>query len=397
MALDIHLVGLMLCQGTFAGSVTEGIAMRATTTLKAAVAAVITTVLISLPATAQGPGFTITYLGMLPGAFESSASGISESGDVAGVSGGRAFLYHNRRLTDLGTLGGSLSLANGLNDSGQVVGASTLPGDLALHAFLYRSGRMTDLGSLGGDLSFANGISQSGSLVVGDSATSIGSLHAFLYRAGRLRDLGTLGGDFATAAAVNDSGQIVGGSSLAGELTAHAFLISGSRMKDINPGIPGGVISRASAINQNGRVALFEFNDQSAPIPFVYQGGRFTKIKLPAGDAYAIPMSINDSGAVVGISGDVNGPLRVFLSRGSVTLDLNTVLPDLCFFCSLGINDNGQIAGSTLDLVSFVGQAVVLTPGGGAGSQNGATRASAVARSSSRVTWKAAQQKVGLK
>jgi probable HAF family extracellular repeat protein len=372
--------------------------MRATTTVRAAAVAAISAVLISLPAAAQGPVYGITFVGMLPGAFESGAAGISESGDVAGVSGGRAFLYHNGQLTDLGTLGGSFSLAGALNDSGQVVGASSLPGDQAVHAFLYRAGRMTDLGSLGGGFSFANGISQSVSFIVGESATSTGSSHAFLYRAGRLRDLGTLGGDFATAAAVNDSGQIVGGSSLAGDLTAHAFLISRSLMKDINPGIPGGVISRASAINQNGRVALFEFNAQFAPIPFVYQGGRFTQIKLPAGDTYAIPMSINDSGAVVGISGDVNGPLRAFLSQGSVTLDLNTVLPDLCFFgCPLGINDNGQIAGSTLDLVSFLGQAVVLTPGGGAGSQIGGTRASSTARSNSRVTWNAAEQKAGLK
>jgi hypothetical protein len=79
-----------------------------------------------------------------------------------------------------------------------------------------------------------------------------------------------------------------------------------------------------------------------------------------------------------------------------VTVDLNTVLPDLCFFCQLSINDNGQISGTVLDLVTFVGQAVILTPGAG-GSQNGGTRASAVARSSSRMTWKAAEQKAGLK
>ena len=68
----------------------------------------------------------------------------------------RAFLYGNGKMTDLGTLpGGTGSDANGINDSGQVVGL----GDIGSHdengnpverAFLYSTGAMTDLGMLGG-------------------------------------------------------------------------------------------------------------------------------------------------------------------------------------------------------------------------------------------------------
>jgi probable HAF family extracellular repeat protein len=51
-------------------------------------------------------------------------------------------------MTDLGTLGGTTSAANGLNAVGQVVGLSaTTSGDQ--HAFLYSGGIMTDLGTLG--------------------------------------------------------------------------------------------------------------------------------------------------------------------------------------------------------------------------------------------------------
>jgi probable HAF family extracellular repeat protein len=40
-------------------------------------------------------------------------------------------------ITDLGTLGGTFSLAFGINDRGQVVGYSSIAGDAELHAALW--------------------------------------------------------------------------------------------------------------------------------------------------------------------------------------------------------------------------------------------------------------------
>ena len=54
------------------------------------------------------------------------------------------------RVRDLGTLGGTFSLAGGINNRGEVEGISTLPGDATEHAFVWRKGLMTDLGTLGG-------------------------------------------------------------------------------------------------------------------------------------------------------------------------------------------------------------------------------------------------------
>ncbi len=64
-------------------------------------------------------------------------------------------------MTDLGTLGGSNSLAYGVNLAGQVVGYSeTAAGEQ--HAFLWTKGVMTDLGLLGGSYGIAWGITPAG-------------------------------------------------------------------------------------------------------------------------------------------------------------------------------------------------------------------------------------------
>ena len=118
-------------------------------------------------------------------------------------------------VTDLGTLGGTLSGANGINDAGQIVGSSMTTGDAAYHPFLYSGSTMTDLGTLGGTYSETHGINSSGQ-VVGWSYTGTGifgtDVHAFLYSGSTMTDLGTLGGSSSYAFGINSSGQVVGAS-----------------------------------------------------------------------------------------------------------------------------------------------------------------------------------------
>lgn len=65
--------------------------------------------------------------------------------DPNGVSDVHAFLYQDRSMRDLGSLGGTYAEARALNNAGSVVCYSLLADAFVQHAFLYENGRMRDL------------------------------------------------------------------------------------------------------------------------------------------------------------------------------------------------------------------------------------------------------------
>src|SRR4051794_13545745 len=142
---------------------------------------------------------------------------------------------NSKTVTDIGTLGGTGSQANGINDAGQVAGGSyTAGGDL--HAFITGPGMgMRDLGTLGGTFSAAFGINATGQ-VVGYSDTTGGAQHAFITGSNGtgMRDLGTLGGTYSEARGINADGQVVGVSNTAEDAYPHAFITGpdGMGMRD---------------------------------------------------------------------------------------------------------------------------------------------------------------------
>jgi len=169
-----------------------------------------------------------------PGDNSSTANAINLVGQIAAWSGpsanpaggARAYLYESGAWTPLGTLGGSRSVAYGLDDSGRVVGWSDTAGDTSDHAFLWENGVMRDLGTLGGPSSVAAGAHASGPVVGGADAPD-GSQRAFVLAGGEMADLNTLipagtGWELDLATAVNASGQIAGRGAIGGEF--HAYI-----------------------------------------------------------------------------------------------------------------------------------------------------------------------------
>jgi probable HAF family extracellular repeat protein len=170
---------------------------------------------------------TITDLGTLGGG-GSFANGISNAGDVVGgaaLANGRthAFLYRDGVMTDLGAPPGNTdTTAYAINGAGQVVGTAEFDDDPPpynyYHALLWQDGTMTDLGTLGGPSSEAVAINDAGDMVGGSQLPgSPGSYPnvGFLYHHGVLTDLNTLlvpgsGWTIVAANGINDAGQIIG-------------------------------------------------------------------------------------------------------------------------------------------------------------------------------------------
>jgi probable HAF family extracellular repeat protein len=206
----------------------------------------------------------LTNLGTLPGSQWSTTNWISGNGLIAGISlngetdpltgfpQGRAVLWQDNSIADLGTLqGGYESFAFGVNNRGQVVGDATngIPDPYSYfygifgistgtqtRAFLWdKHNGMQDLGTLGGPDAWAN-IVNDGGQVTGISYTSF-TANAngpcgpapttdpfFWDKDVGMLDIGTFGGTCGVPNALNKRGQVAGQSYLAGNLVAHAFL-----------------------------------------------------------------------------------------------------------------------------------------------------------------------------
>ena len=126
------------------------------------------------PLAPTGPGWGNTY-----------AFSINNRGQIAGVAvnsanQARAVAWESGTMRELGVLpGGSYSVALGNNNYGYVVGYSRTTATGAPHAVLYTpSGGMLDLGTLGGSESMAQAISDLGQ-VVGTAQTAAGLARAF--------------------------------------------------------------------------------------------------------------------------------------------------------------------------------------------------------------------------
>jgi probable HAF family extracellular repeat protein len=315
--------------------------------------------IVALSSLSAAQQYTVTDLGTLIGGETSDSAAINDAGQVVGYAGTseaslHAFFWSNSSgMIDLGLLHSwdGNSFAMGINRSGTVVGTS------GNYAFLWtQSIGMRDLGNLGGTGSGASWINNSGQ-VVGWSSLSDGSYHAFLWTAATgMQDLGSLGGN-SIAYSINDSGQVVGFSWLSDGVTTHAFLWTETGgMQDL--GTLGGASSGAAAINASGQIAGWSLTADKLQVAFKWDSTHGMQALRTPLQQQSFASGINQSGQIVGAVYSP-GAAGSTWTKGGKSQNLNGLISHENGYINgaSAINKPGQITGG-----GSKNHALLLTP-----------------------------------
>ena len=292
---------------------------------------------------------------------------------------GRLFLDIDGFKRDLGTLGGTNTTSNWgeINDFGLIVGQSetAVPDPngedicgfgthLTCRPFLWEFPKMRALPTLGGNNGQASSINNRGQIVgFAETGALDGSCTAGItnnrialpakWENGTVKPLPLVPGDFdGDAFWINDLGQAVGYSGNCLVATHGASWENGviSTLQDLGNG------AIAQSINNRGQiVGQIGSADGSTSIGGVWLEGKdgpVTGIALPQGDAIGLASGINDQGQVVGSTLDSKfNWSHAFLWQNNVLITLDKLFPKSAnLFPVMGnkINDRGQISGMAI-------------------------------------------------
>lgn len=236
---------------------------------------------------------------------------INDRGQVVGTSAGHAALWDDGKIRDLGTFGGPLSEALGINNHDQIVGWAEWGLINPEEPFLWQNGNMRDILFTG--LFYANCINDKSQIA---GYQPFGSFFkAALWAKGKLWDIGTLGGDYSLPSAMNNSTEVVGSSSLA-DGHYHGFLWKNGKLLDLGaaPEYPD---STASAINERGQI-VGSVNKDVDVRPAIYRNGAWIELNdliRPSANPVLTggAVAINNQGDIVVSGGSKYGGSQTWL------------------------------------------------------------------------------------
>ena len=241
---------------------------------------------------------------------------INNSGQVVGEIGHDAFLYSAGSLQTLSIPGARSTVAYGISDAGDVVGAIDFAQARASGGysgtFLYAAGQTTDLADAIHPGSHWGRAINSKKQIVGGIITQWG---VNTRQTAFLRDndsLSMLDNAFAEAYDINDAGQFVGDFSITGARGRHAFLVSNGSLIDLGT-LGDRPIATALHINNRAQiVGISKWADMYIPEypppdfghAFLYSAGPMYDLNdrcvLPSNWVLREASALNDLGQIVG-------------------------------------------------------------------------------------------------
>ncbi len=192
---------------------------------------------------------------------------------------------------------------------------------------------------------FANGLNDSGQ-IVGDYLDASDNSHGYELSGGTFTSFDYPGATGTNASAINNTGVIVGGW-WPSSLLVQGFQLSGGSYTVIN--FPVSTQTFPYGTNNNGDIVGFYDDAEDVTHGFLQSGGTYTSIDVPgAFGTYAT--SINDAGEIVGgycttaQCMDDQNTIQGYLLSGGVFTTIN--VPGSTSTIIFGINKKGAIVGS---------------------------------------------------
>jgi uncharacterized membrane protein len=233
--------------------------------------------------------FFVNNAGQIAGASDVDSNSNTDQVENPGGPTVHPFLWECGKMRDLvadappDLFGGTYGIVSSLNNRGQVTGVMNLAGDATWHSFFWDHGRVKDIGTLGGVFATAHWLNDSGAIVGRSSVTEVcetcGSgdqaqlSHPFLWKHGAMTDLGLpAGAQCATAKQINENEEVVGQSFLGvtsvsldmcGAVATGAFVWKDNSMADLQSLLlpsSGITLDDAFNINDNGEILATGFD-----------------------------------------------------------------------------------------------------------------------------------------